>query len=120
MFSDGRTEVDAYNPADRSATLGAVARGSAWRRPLDVAGAGIGAGWISQPHADYLALGGVDGFIGDGYLKKAPETVIDAFYSVNMLEALWFTADYQHITNPGFNADRGPVNVLGGRLHAEF
>ena len=29
-------------------------------------------------------------------------------------------ADYQHITNPAYNADRGPVDIFGGRLHAEF
>ncbi len=28
MYSDGRTEVDAYNPADRSLSFGAVAKGS--------------------------------------------------------------------------------------------
>jgi carbohydrate-selective porin OprB len=120
MYSDGRTEVAAYDPADRSMTIGAVAKGSSWKRPLDVAGAGFGMGWISQEHADYLALGGVDGFVGDGHLRQAPETVVDLFYSVNFLEALWLTADYQHITSPGFNAARGPVNILGARVHAEF
>jgi hypothetical protein len=24
------------------------------------------------------------------------------------------------IANPGFNADRGPVNIFSARLHAEF
>jgi len=33
---------------------------------------------------------------------------------------LALSADYQHISNPAYNADRGPVNVLAGRLHAEF
>jgi high affinity Mn2+ porin len=30
------------------------------------------------------------------------------------------TADYQLITNPAYNADRGPVSIFSGRLHAEF
>jgi len=30
------------------------------------------------------------------------------------------SADYQFIDNPAFNRDRGPVSVLGARLHAEF
>ena len=30
------------------------------------------------------------------------------------------TGDYQHITNPGFNAARGPVNVFTVRIHGEF
>ena len=120
MYSDGRSEVDAYNPADRSASVGAVAQGAMWHRPFDLAGLGGGVGWISQAHADYLAMGGVDGFIGDGHLRQAPEGVVEAFYSVNLLKAIWLTADYQHLWNPGFNADRGPVNIVGSRIHAEF
>jgi hypothetical protein len=120
MYSDGRSEVDAFNPADRSLSFGVSGKGSAWRRPFDVAGLGYGMGWISSMHGEYLRMGGVDGFVGDGDLRQAPEMVLEAFYSVNLLKALWFSADYQHITNPGFNADRGPVNVLGGRAHAEF
>jgi high affinity Mn2+ porin len=120
MYSDGRTEVDAFNPADRSISLGAVAKGSTWHRPFDVTGVGFGASWISQEHAQYLAMGGVDGFVGDGHLTQAAESVIEGFYSVNVLKAVWLTADYQHLWNPGFNRDRGPVNILGGRVHAEF
>lgn len=120
MYSDGRSEVDAFNPADRSLSFGVSGKGSVWRRPFDVAGVAYGVGWISSVHGEYLRMGGIDGFVGDGDLRQAPETVIEAFYSVNLLKALWFSADYQHITNPGFNADRGPVNVLGGRAHAEF
>jgi hypothetical protein len=120
MYADGRTEVDAFDPADRDLSFGAVAKGTLWRRPFDVAGLGYAMGWISDTHAQFLAMGGVDGFVGDGALKKAPETVIDVFYSFNLLNAIWLTADYQHLWNPGFNADRGPVNILGGRVHAEF
>jgi hypothetical protein len=120
MYSDGRTEVNAYNSADRSFTIGSVGKGTLWHRSFDVAGIGVGANWISRDHADYLALGGVDGFVGDGALRRGAETVAEAFYSVNLLKAMWVTADYQRIWNPGFNADRGPVDILGGRFHAEF
>jgi high affinity Mn2+ porin len=30
------------------------------------------------------------------------------------------TADYQLITNPAYNADRGPVSIFSGRLRGEF
>ena len=76
--------------------------------------------WISEAHARYLAMGGVDGFVGDGHLKQAGEGVAEIFYSVNLLKAIWLSADYQYLWNPGFNADRGPVHILGGRAHAEF
>jgi hypothetical protein len=120
MYSDGESEVDAYNPADRSISFGAVAKGSAWHRPFDVTGVGAGVSWISSIHAEYLAMGGVDGFIGDGHLRQAPESVVEAFYSLNLLKAIWVSADYQHLWNPGFNADRGPVDILAGRVHVEF
>ena len=120
MYSDGRSEVDAYNSADRSFSAGAVAKGTTWHRPFDVTGVGFAMSWISKVHAEYLAMGGVDGFVGDGYLHQGGEGVTDVFYSVNLLKALWLTADYQFLWNPGFNTDRGPVHILGGRVHAEF
>ena len=120
MISDGQSEVDAYNSADRSLSFGAVAKGSLWRRPFDVAGVGFGMSWISDVHARYLALGGVDGFVGDGHLRQGGEGIVEGFYSVNLLEAVWLVANYQFLWNPGFNADRGPVHILGAKIHAEF
>jgi hypothetical protein len=120
MYSDGQTEVDAFNAADRSISLGSSGQGALWHRPFDVAGVGFAMSWISPSHARYLAMGGVDGFVGDGRLRQAGEGVVDVFYSFNLLKAIWLTADYEYLWNPGYNADRGPVNILGGRVHAEF
>jgi hypothetical protein len=121
MFSDGNSEVDAFNAADRDFSLGAVATGALWKRPFDWAGIGLGLSWISDIHARYLAMGGVDGFIGDGHLKQAPEGVAEMFYSVNVLKAINFAADYQLLWNPAYNADRaGPVHILGAKVHVEF
>lgn len=121
MYSDGQSEVDAFDPADASLSFGAVAKGTLWRRPFDQAGIGFATAWISEVHGKYLAMGGVDGFVGDGHLRRAAEGVIDLFYSVNLLRAIWLAADYQLLWNPGFNADRaGPVSILGAKVHAEF
>jgi high affinity Mn2+ porin len=121
MYSDGRSEVDAYDSADRDLSLGVVAKGSLWRRPFDVVGVGLALSSISGIHAQYLAMGGVDGFIGDGHLRQASEGLIDVFYSVNLLKAIWLAADYQLLWNPGYNADRaGPVQMPGVKIHGEF
>lgn len=120
MYSDGRSEVVAFNSPDRSLSFGGVAKGTLWKRPFDVTGVGFAASWISASHARYFAMGGIDGFVGDGAIRQAPEMVFDAFYSVNLLRAVWLSPDYQLIANPAFNADRGPVHVVSGRLHAEF
>ena len=120
MYSDGGSEVYAYTSADRSLTLGALAKGTRWGRPADLAGVGVNLDWISDAHADYLRRGGVDGFVGDGNLDPAPETNLDVFYRAALLSALWLSLDFQRVWNPAFNAARGPVDIFGARLHAEF
>ncbi|MGO8971739.1 MAG: carbohydrate porin [Myxococcaceae bacterium] len=121
MYADGQSEVDAFDPADRSFTIGAIARGSWWGRPLDLTGVGFGMSWISSIHAQYLAMGGVDAFVGDGLLQHAGgEGIVEIFYSVNFFKAIWLTGDYQFLWHPGFNVARGPVDIFGVRVHAEF
>ena len=120
MYSDGKTEVYSYTSADRSLSLGVLGRGASWRRSKDFAGLGYGVSWISAVHAEYLRRGGIDGFVGDGSLHEGPEGVFEAFYGVNLAGSAWLSGDYQHITNPGYNRDRGPVDIFGARFHAEF
>jgi high affinity Mn2+ porin len=120
MYADGKTEVYAYTSTDRSATLGVLAKGSSWSRPKDFVGIGGNLGWISDIHAKYLGMGGIDGFVGDGAITAGAEKSLDLFYSANFAKIYWLTGDYQHIANPGFNAARGPLNVFTVRIHGEF
>jgi high affinity Mn2+ porin len=120
MYADGQTEVDAFDPADRSLAIGAAGKGTLWHRPFDLAGIGMAWSWISPVHAQYLSMGGVDGFVGDGALRQGAEGVFDVFYSFNLFKALWLAGDYQFLWNPGFNLDRGPVHVFGAKAHVEF
>jgi high affinity Mn2+ porin len=121
MYSDGKTEVDAFDSADRDVSLGVIAKGKLWRRPLDLTGIAVAATWISAAHIRYLALGGIDAFIGDGRLPHpAAEELFEVFYSYNFFKAIWLAADYQFLAHPAYNADRGPENVFSGRIHAEF
>jgi high affinity Mn2+ porin len=120
MISDGNVEVYAYMPPDRSAALGTLLSGKPWGRPRDLSGAAVAVAWISDIHADYLRMGGVDGFAGDGNITSAMESVMEAFYSFHFLNAAWLSADFQRVTHPAFNADRGPVNIYGARFHVEF
>ena len=120
MYADGKSEVDAYTSTDRSLAGGVLAKGSTWSRPLDVTGLAYNAGWISGPHAQYLKMGGIDGFVGDGSLTQGAERVLDLFYSANIHRSFWLAGDYQHISNPGFNAARGPVHLFSVKVHGEF
>jgi hypothetical protein len=120
MISDGKTEVYAYTPTDRSVAATILANGTPWHRPRDRAGIGFAVNWISASHVRYLGMGGVDGFVGDGKIDYAPESVFEVFYGLSVTSSSWLSIDYQHLTNPAFNADRGPVEIFGGRAHAEF
>ena len=46
--------------------------------------------------------------------------MIEAYYAAKLWDGIYTTLDYQFIANPAYNADRGPVSVLGLRLHGEF
>jgi hypothetical protein len=120
MYSDGQTEVEAYDSADRSASVGTVFKGKLWGQPSDSAGFGLGTSWISAIHAKYLEMGGVDGFIGDGALAKAIENMAEIYYSRHIARSGYASFDYQRVWNPGYNAARGPVNLFGVRFHFEF
>ncbi|HTM61467.1 MAG TPA: carbohydrate porin [Burkholderiales bacterium] len=120
MKSDGQSEVDAFESVDASAALALLVKGARWHRPQDTIGLGIAQNWISSAHANYLAMGGVDAFVGDGALNKAAERAFEAYYNIGVTKFAWLTLDYQRVANPAYNSDRGPVNIYGFRLHAEF
>lgn len=120
MYADGKTEVFSYTAADRSLSLGTLINGGLWGRSKDSVGIGYGISGISPSHVAYLNQGGIDGFVGDGKIRYSPEQVVDIFYKVNLISSAWASVDYQHIANPAFNADRGPVDIYGVRAHFEF
>jgi high affinity Mn2+ porin len=119
MRSDGRTETDAFTESDRSISLGMALAGGRWQRALDTVGVAFAASGLSPGHRAFLASGGQTVFLGDGRLRYAPERVFEAYYSVALNKQTSLTADYQRISNPGFNADRGPASFYALRLHWE-
>jgi high affinity Mn2+ porin len=48
------------------------------------------------------------------------EYIVEAYYKITILPGLFAAPDFQHISNPAYNRDRGPVGVPGIRLHTEF
>lgn len=120
MWSDGKTETYAYTEIDRSVAVGAVLKGTSWGRGQDEWGIAIARNGLSGDHRRYLAAGGLGFFIGDGKLAYRPESIAETYYAARLTRQLWLSADYQHISNPAYNADRGPVRVASIRLHAEF
>jgi high affinity Mn2+ porin len=59
--------------------------------------------------------------IGDGQLRRyGTEDILETYYSFAAADWFRVSADYQLIVNPAYSRDRGPVSVLGFRLHGEF
>jgi high affinity Mn2+ porin len=119
-WSPGLDEIIGWTDCDESFSLGGVLKGNAWGRPDDKIGvAGVVEG-LSPIARAYFAAGGLGILIGDGQLNYRPERVFEAYYAYSLNKWATLTFDYQFVDNPGYNADRGPISVLSGRLHAQF
>jgi high affinity Mn2+ porin len=81
--------------------------------------AGIVSGASSQ-NQKFLEAGGTGILDGDGALTYGPEYVMETYYNHKLSSNINGTLDYQYITNPAFNQDRGPASVYSIRLHTEF
>ena len=120
-LSQGGVEDDAFTDINQSVSGGLSFGGGRWGRADDTIGVGFAFNQISRQAKQYFANGGLGGLIGDGQLPNAgPEQVGEAYYSLAAYEFAHVTADYQFINNPAYNRDRGPVSILGVRLHLNF
>ena len=119
-WNDGSNEILSFTDVDRSVSGGLSIKGSYWGRANDTVGIGGAVNGLSDAHRDFLAAGGLGLLIGDGRLNYSPERIFEAYYAYSVTKGVTVTADYQFITNPAYNADRGPVSIFSGRLHGEF
>jgi len=118
-WNDGANESFAYTEIDRTAEIGGDFRGKPWRRSQDKVGAAFVASGLSGDHRRYLGLGGQGFILGDGALRYGLEKIFEAYYTAHVWRGISVALDYQHVTNPGYNMDRGPLSVLSFRVHAE-
>jgi high affinity Mn2+ porin len=120
-LSDGRTEAYDFTDIDRSVSLGVSSAGARWGRPDDTVGLAGVVNTITKAHKDFFEKGDLGVLVGDGKLTNAgPEQIVETYYSFGVRKGIEVTADYQFVNNPGYNRDRGPVSILGARLHAQF
>jgi hypothetical protein len=117
---DGHTESWAFSEIDRFVSAGLVLKGSGWGRAQDRVGLALVQNGLSADHRDYLVAGGLGFLLGDGRLTYAPERICEAYYALALGRFLTASLDGQRIWNPGYNQDRGPVNLWAIRLHAQF
>ena len=120
-MSQGTVEEVDFTDINQSISAGLSLTGSRWGRPDDTVGLAGAINRISHQGKLYLAAGGLGGIIGDGQLPNAgPEQILEAYYRVGLSSYAQFAADYQFVSHPAYNRDRGPVSIFGLRLHLQF
>jgi len=119
-WDNGKTESFAYTEVDQTFAGGLGANGALWHRRYDRAGVAVVTNDISKDHQIYLADGGLGFLLGDGALRYGRENIVEAYYTAHVWRGIYIAPGLQHINNPGYNQDRGPVLVPSLRLHVEF
>jgi hypothetical protein len=119
-WNDGRTESFAYTEVEQTFAEGLGASGAWWHRKQDRAGIDFVSNAIKKDHQNYLAAGGLGFLLGDGHLTYGRENILESYYTVHVWRGIYLAPGVQHINNPGYNRDRGPVVVPSFRAHVEF
>jgi hypothetical protein len=119
-WDDGKTESFAYTEVDSTFAEGVVVHGAKWHRKQDRVGVTFVSNGIKKDHQIYLADGGSGFLLGDGKLNYGREKIVEAFYTAHVWRGIYVAPAVQHINNPGYNRDRGPVIVPSLRAHVEF
>ena len=119
-WNPGKHESFAYTEVDQTVELAADYSGDQWGRPNDKIGLALVSNAIKKDHQHYLALGGLGFILGDGRLNYGRENIEESYYNMHAWRGMYFALDVQHIDNPGYNRDRGPVWVEGLRAHVDF
>ncbi len=119
-WDNGKTESFAYTEVDQTFAEGIGANGAWWHRKQDRAGIAFVSNAIKKDHQNYLADGGLGFLLGDGALNYGRENIFETYYTVHVWRGIYLAPGVQHINNPGYNRDRGPVVVPTFRAHVEF
>lgn len=120
-WNDGNNETWAFTEIDYSISTGYSSSGEKWNRKGDNIGLALIASGISKPHRDYLKAGGKGFMLGDGNLNYSMEQFMEMYYSIGLVnKQIYLTGAYQFLVNPGYNMDRGPVNVFSIRMHVSI
>ena len=119
-WNDGKNETWAFTEIDRSVATGLSFDGKLWNRKHDHLGIAYVVNGISKDHRDYLSLGGYGFIIGDGALNYGTEQIVETYYNFYLWKIISISPDYQFVLHPAYNKDRGPVHIVGLRLHVEL
>ena len=120
-WDQGQYEPYEYADIDETVAAGGSIAGARWGRKDDAVALALVVNGISKAHEAYLAAGGLGILVGDGRLPHpGAEAIVEAYYSLAVIRGVHLTFDSQTVADPAYNRDRGPVEVLGLRLHGQF
>jgi high affinity Mn2+ porin len=119
-WSDGHTATWAFTEIDNSASAGMSIKGTLWKRAPDIWGLALVTNGISKEHQEYLEAGGHGFIIGDGSLNYGRESIIETYYKAQLASFAAVTLDYQFALHPAYNKDRGPIHIIGIRVHFDI
>ena len=120
-WNDGQYASWAFTEIDQTAHAGLSFKGTPWWRSDDVVGVAAVVNGISAEHRAFLKAGGYGFIIGDGTLNYGHESIVETYYNARLYKHVYFTFDYQLVTNPAYNKDRhGSVSVFAFRGHIEY
>ena len=119
-WNDDQEESFCYTEDGQTVVIAADYTGDRWHRPADKLGTAFVSNAIKKDHQNYLKDGGLGFLLGDGRLNYGRENIVESYYTWHAWRGLFFALDVQHIDDPGYNRDRGPVWVGAVRSHIDF
>jgi high affinity Mn2+ porin len=119
-WNDDQEESWCYTEVGQTALIAADYAGTRWHRPNDKVGVAFVSNAIKKDHQNYLKYGGLGFLLGDGHLNYGRENIVESYYNWHAWKGLFFALDVQHVDDPGYNRDRGPVWVSSVRGHIDF
>jgi high affinity Mn2+ porin len=119
-WNEGQHESFAYTEVDQTIEAGADYAAPLRHRPADKIGLTVVSNAIKRDHQNYLRFGGLGFLIGDGNLNYGRENIVEGYYTLHAWRGLFYSLDVQHVSDPGYNRDRGPAWVGSVRAHIDF
>ena len=119
-WNEGQHESFAYTEVDQTVEAGGDFAMRRFGRGHDKFGIALVSNAIKRDHQNYLRYGGLGFLLGDGHLNYGRENIVESYYTWHAWRGMFYSVDVQHINNPGYNRDRGPVWVGTVRAHVDF
>jgi len=116
----GNKETFEFTEINQSLAGGLVFQGSNWGRSGDTVGVAGVVNALSQDARKYFSAGGMGVLIGDGWQNYGQEIISETYYNARLTDHITSSLDFQYVVNPAYNRDRGPVSIVGIRLHLDF